>query len=197
MTKSPSVFDLVSAREGHFRLESGYHSALWLDLDSLFVDPSAISALVRNLARGISGYQPSVVCGPLVGGAFLAQLVAKELGMDFAYTEKAASDAAGGLYQTRYELPAAFRAGIRRKKVALVDDVMSAGSSLRATFATLQDLGAIPVVVGALMVLGSKGETFFREHGIAVEAGERREYQVWDPAHCPHCASGTPLEKVG
>jgi orotate phosphoribosyltransferase len=197
MTTSPSILDLVSAREGHFQLESGYHSALWLDLDSLFIDPSGISALVRNLARGISSYQPFIVCGPLIGGAFLAQLIAKELGIEFAYTEKAGTAEPGGLYQVRYSLPRAYRSGVRRKKVALVDDVMSAGSSLRATLSTLEEFGAIPVVVGSLMVLGSKGENFFRERGIPVEAGERREYQVWEPAHCPHCASGIPLEETG
>jgi orotate phosphoribosyltransferase len=197
MSTSPSILDLVSAREGHFQLESGYHSALWLDLDSLFVDPSSISGLVRNLARGISSYQPSIVCGPLVGGAFLAQLVAKELGIEFAYTEKAASAEPDGLYQVRYSLPPAYRGRMRRKKVALVDDVMSAGSSLRATLSTVREFGAIPVVAGSLMVLGSKGENFFREHGIPVEAGERREYQIWEPAHCPHCASGVPLEETG
>jgi orotate phosphoribosyltransferase len=196
MTTSPSILDLVSAREGHFQLESGYHSGLWLDLDSLFIDPSSISGLVRNLARGISTYQPSVVCGPLVGGAFLAQLVAKELGIEFAYTQKAPSSEQAGLFHVRYELPPAYRSRMRRKKVALVDDVMSAGSSLRATHSILQEFGAIPVVVGSLMVLGSKGESFFREHGIPVEAGERREYQIWEPAHCPHCAAGIALEQT-
>jgi orotate phosphoribosyltransferase len=194
---SPGVLDLVSAREGHFQLESGHHSALWLDLDSLFAEPGGIAPLARNLARGIAPYQPAIVCGPLVGGAFLAQLVAKELGIEFCYTQKAGVTESSGLYQARYALPEAFHDRVHKKKVALVDDVMSVGSSLRATFAALKELDAIPVVVGALMVLGSRGEAFFRDHSVPVEAGERREYQVWEPAHCPLCASQAPLDEPG
>ncbi|HUQ98931.1 MAG TPA: phosphoribosyltransferase family protein [Gemmatimonadaceae bacterium] len=197
MTQSPGVLDIVSAREGHFRLESGYHSSLWLDLDSLFADPVRIAPLARNLARGIEPFEPSVVCGPLVGGAFLAQLVAKTLGVDFCYSEKLHGAETAGLYRTRYTVPAAFHGRIRHKKVALVDDVMSAGSSLRATFAALKELHTIPVVAGALLVLGSTGEGVFRGLSVPVVAGERREYQTWEPAHCPHCAAGIPLEVTG
>ena len=137
MTESPGVLDIVSAREGHFLLESGYHSALWLDLDSLFTEPRRVAPLVRNLARGISPYQPSIVCGPLIGGALLAQLVAGELGIEFSYTQRVTTAETTDLYNARYALPAAYQSRVRRKRVALVDDVMSAGSSLRATCATL------------------------------------------------------------
>jgi orotate phosphoribosyltransferase len=132
-----------------------------------------------------------------VGGAFLAQLVAKELAVEFCYTQKAVEPEARGLYEVRYELPVAFRNRVGQRKTALIDDVMSAGSSLRATFATLREYGAIPVVVGALTVLGSKGEKFFSDIGIPVEACEREEYQVWEPSQCPRCAAGIPLEVTG
>ena len=197
MQSSSRVLDLVSARDGHFQLESGYHSGLWLDLDSLFIEPDKVAPLVSDLAGSISAHQPSVVCGPLVGGAFLAQLVANELGIEFCHTEKVGTAEITGLYQVEYVLPRAFRGRVGGAKVALVDDVMSAGSSLRATFTTLRELGAIPVVVGALMVLGSKGEVFFRDLGVPVEAVERRDYQVWEPAQCPLCASRVPIEKTG
>jgi orotate phosphoribosyltransferase len=197
MQPSSGVLDLVSARDGHFQLESGYHSALWLDLDTLFIDPNKVAPLVSRLAGNISAHQPSVVCGPLVGGAFLAQLIANELGIEFCYTEKVGTAEITGLYQIEYALPRAFRGRVAGARVALVDDVMSAGSSLRATFTTLRDVGAIPVVVGALMVLGSKGEAFFRDLGVPVEAVERREYQVWEQAQCPLCASRVPIETTG
>ncbi len=40
-----SFLTLVSGRRGHFRLESGHHSDLWLDLDPLFADPLAVDPL--------------------------------------------------------------------------------------------------------------------------------------------------------
>lgn len=33
-----AFLELVSARRGHFRLESRHHGALWLELDTLFAD---------------------------------------------------------------------------------------------------------------------------------------------------------------
>lgn len=40
---------LARGRRGHFRLESGHHAALWLDLDGLFADWDAVAPFVRAL----------------------------------------------------------------------------------------------------------------------------------------------------
>ena len=103
---------------------------------------------------------------------------------------------ANDLYRARYVLPSAFSARLRGKRVAMVDDVMSAGSALRGTYAELQAHDAVPVVAGALLVLGSTGADFFAERGVAVEAVARDDYDLWLPADCPLCASGLPLEDV-
>ncbi len=42
-----------------------------------------------------------------------------------------------GLYRATYQLPSAFRGRLAGKQVAIVDDVMSAGSALRGTYAAL------------------------------------------------------------
>ncbi|HET6262862.1 MAG TPA: orotate phosphoribosyltransferase, partial [Chloroflexia bacterium] len=70
------LLELLSAREGHFRLESGYHGGLWLDLDPLFVMPGRIQPFVETFAERLKRHDVEAVCGPLVGGAFLAQAVA-------------------------------------------------------------------------------------------------------------------------
>jgi orotate phosphoribosyltransferase len=38
---------IVTGRRGHFRLESGHHSQLWIDLDALFADPSTVDPFVE------------------------------------------------------------------------------------------------------------------------------------------------------
>jgi orotate phosphoribosyltransferase len=136
------------------------------------------------------------VCGPLLGGAFLAQLVAHALGADFWFTERAQDARGEGLYAADYRLPPALRARAEGRRVAVVDDVMSAGSSLRATYAELRAHGAEVVAAGALLVLGTRGADFFDGHGVAVEAVARDEYQTWEPTGCPLCAAGVPVEDV-
>ena len=85
------LFDLVDGRRGHFLLESGLHSELWLDLDPLFADQRRVAPFVSSLASRLRDYELNVVCGALVGGAFLAQLLAQELEVEFCYTEKSRS----------------------------------------------------------------------------------------------------------
>ncbi len=189
-----AFLELAAGRRGHFRLESGHHGGLWLDLDALFADPRRIEPFVASLTDSLRAYDVAAVCGPLLGGAFLAQLVARGLPAEFCFTEREPPPVSGELYRARYRLPAAFTGRIRGKRLAIVDDVMSAGSALRATYSALQAHGAEPVVVGALLVLGSTGADFFSRKGIPVQAAARDDYQLWPPAECPLCAAGAPLE---
>jgi orotate phosphoribosyltransferase len=177
-------------------MESGYHGGLWLDLDGLFADPACVAPFVERLAEELRAHRPDAVCGPLLGGAFLAQRVAQLLDTEFWYTTPVAPAGGGGLYRARYALPPALAARAAGRRVALVDDVMSAGSSLRATADALRSHGAEPVAVGALLVMGDVGARWFAEQGVPVAAAARTDYAMWDPAACPQCAAGTPLEDV-
>ncbi|HEV7683058.1 MAG TPA: phosphoribosyltransferase family protein [Pyrinomonadaceae bacterium] len=195
--KSTSFLDLIAGRRGHFQLESGHHSELWFDLDTLFAAPGRIAPFVTQLTDSLRPYNVAAVCGPLLGGAFLAQLVAQDLDVEFCFTERRMPQAAAGLYTASYHLPTAFIARVRGQRSAMVDDVMSAGSALRGTYRELQSHGATPVVAGALMILGNTGADFFAEQDLAVAAVVRENYLHWLPNECPHCAAGTPLENVG
>ena len=195
-TTAAAFYDLVAGRRGHFRLESGHHSGLWLDLDPLFAEPKRIEPFVNSLTNALRPYNLSAVCGPLLGGAFLAQLVAHSLGVEFCFTERVMPTGQGGLYGVRYVLPTAFTSRIRGKRIAMVDDVMSAGSALRGTYAELQAHDALPLVAGTLLVLGSTGADCFAEQGVAVEAVARDNFDLWPPADCPLCVAGMPLEDL-
>lgn len=190
-----AFLELARGRRGHFRLESGHHGALWLDLDPLFAEPKAIAPFVAALAARLRDHVVDVVCGPLLGGAFLAQLMAQSLGAEFAFTERRPSTA-GGLYTARYDVPPAFGPRLRGRRVALVDDVMSAGSALRGTHGALEAHGAIPVVAGALLVLGTVGAQFFDQHHVPLVAVLREDYGLWTPETCPLCLAGELLEDV-
>lgn len=197
MGKKPTSFlELVSGRRGHFRLESGHHSALWFDLDALFADLQKTKPLIEALAERIRPYSVSAVCGPLLGGAFLALQIAQCLNVEFCFTERVIPEKKEGLYRARYLLPPPFRSRLARRNVAMVDDVMSAGSALRGTYEELMLHGAVPVVAGAMLVLGTTGANLFEQAGVAVEAGERESYDLWLPAQCPLCSAGVPIEDV-
>jgi orotate phosphoribosyltransferase len=124
--------DLVGARQGHVRLESGLHSRLWLDLDALFADARRIEPLGLRLADALRPHDVSGVCGPLLGGVFLAQLVAQQLGVEFWYAERKRTAESEDLFRARYAIPPARARRLKGRRLAIVDDVMSAGSALPA-----------------------------------------------------------------
>jgi orotate phosphoribosyltransferase len=138
-----------------------------------------------------------VVCGPLVEGAFVALLVSLELGCDFAYAERFADTTREGLFPVEYRLPKALQPVVNGKRVAIVNDVINAGSAVRGTFFDLQALGADVVAIGALLALGEAMAEFVTEHHVALELLERMPNNLWTPSECPLCAAGMPLEVVG
>lgn len=178
-------------------MESGLHSALWFDLDRLFVDPKLLDPVVTALAAKLRPHPLDAVCGPLVGGALVAQLLARALDIECYYTERIRTADAGGVFTARYQLPPGSRGRVSGKRVAIVDDVMSAGSSLRAAMDEMTAHGAKIVVVGALFVLGSKGAGFFAQHGLPVESVGQSAFDLWPAEACPLCAAGSTVEDVG
>ena len=188
--------NLMAARQGHFRLESGHHGNLWLDLDPLFLRPGRLRPFVVELANALSRRNIEAVCGPLVGGAFLAQMIASRLEAEFFYTERVALPEREALYSVKYRLPNSLRDRVHGKQVAIVDDVINAGSAVRGTFEELQACGAKPVVVGALLVLGASAPGFFADQHIPLERLASLPNDLWVPPECPLCASQMPLEDL-
>jgi orotate phosphoribosyltransferase len=187
---------LVGSRTGHFRLESGHHSRRWLDLDGLFADPTRVAPLVQRLAEQLRAHDVAGACGPLVGGAFLAQAVSAALQVGFSFTERVLPAGAEGLYRAQYRLPHGLRKQVQGKRIAILDDVVSAGSAVRGTHAELLTHGARPVVVGALLELGTLAAEFFAPLEIPVVSAFQLPYDVWRPVDCPLCGWGAPLEDV-
>lgn len=185
---------LLSAREGHFRYEFGYHARLWMDLDPLFLRPAALTPFITQLARQCTEYQPDAFCGPLTGGAFVAMRAAEALNTEFYVTERRVNAKREGLYPIEYPLPASLRRFVAGKRVVILDDVMSAGSAVRGSLLELQAAGAQVVAVGALLVMGETGSAFFAGQGLPVEAIARQNNPLWKPDDCPLCAAGVPLE---
>ena len=73
---APDLFSQLTGRRGHFRMESGYHSEQWFDLDRLFDDAVRLQPFVDDLARRLAVHRPQAICSPMAGGAKLAGLAA-------------------------------------------------------------------------------------------------------------------------
>jgi orotate phosphoribosyltransferase len=188
---------LVSAlpiRQGHFQLESGFHTDTWIALDGLFNDRRPVNESVERLSELLRPYALSGVCGPAVGGAFLALLLAERLDVKFFYTLSESDAPATGMFSARYRLPAGLQPAIAGARVAVVDDMISAGSSVRATIESVSTAGATVAVVGCLTVLGTVGRDHFSSVGLPLQSVDAQTLTLWHPRECPLCKAGVPVE---
>ncbi len=195
MPMAGTVSALVSQRRGHFRMESGYHTAAWFELGSLFDDPLELRPFVSELARRLSSHGLAAVCGPMSGGAKLAEMIASELGVACLIAERFETRASG-MFPVAYRIPAGQRRNASGRSVAIVDDAISAGSAVRGAYADLVACGARPVALGALIVFGEAATGFAADAGLALEAIERLPLDLWPPQDCPLCNAGVALEAV-
>jgi orotate phosphoribosyltransferase len=192
----PALTALLSGRRGHFQMESGYHSEQWFDLDRLFAQRDLLHPFIRELARRLAAHRIEAICGPMTGGAILAELIATELGLPNFHTERLEPAGAIGLFPVRYVVPTAQRARLHGSIVAIVDDAISAGSAVKGTHADLLACGARPVACGALFVFGDAAAQFAAEKKLHLEGIARLPFPLWKPADCPLCQAGMPFEKI-
>lgn len=191
------LLTFVRGRQGHFKLESGHHGDLWFELETLCLHSREVRPFAAQLAAKLVQHGVEVVCGPLVEGAFIALLVSLELDCDFVYAERFANAEREGLYPVEYRLPRALHAAVKGKRVAIVNDVISAGSAVRGTFSDLRYIGANIVAIGALLALGDTIAGFAAEHHVALEVLKQMPHNLWTPSQCPLCAAGQTLEIEG
>ena len=191
------IMQLVHARKGHFLLESGHHGDLWLDLELLCLHPEQVQPFASELAKRLASHRLEAVCGPLVEGAFVALLVAAELGVEFFYTERIETEDSENLFSVSYRLPAALWRKVQGKRIAIVNDVVNAGSAVRGTYADLQSHGAQTVAVAALLILGDSAEQLAKDWNVDLVRITSQPNAYWTPSECPLCAAGMPVEPHG
>jgi len=184
------VIQLARAQPGHFDLGTGYHGDVWLDTDALFLRPALLRPHVRWLADRLLEHRVDAVCGPLEGGAFLAQAIADVLGSAFLAAHRHPAPRPGDV--TGYRLPAV-PGGIEGWRAAIVDDAINAGTAVRACFHQVRDGGAVPVAVAALLSLGQASTTIEATLSVPYYAADTIPSQVWPAGQCPLCACGAAL----
>lgn len=178
---------------GHFAYESGHHGDLWLDLDALFVEAVRMRRLIAGLAEQTAVCRPDFVCGPLTGGAFVAQFVAAELDAGFVFSERCVP--ASGPVQ--YKVPSALRARIEGHRVLIVDDAVNAGSALLATLSDALACNAEPVGFASLITLGDAATRITEKHSVPFFSLMTLDRGLWTPETCPLCAAGEAMTDPG
>jgi len=188
-----SFIDLLAVHRGHFRVESGMHGDVWFDLEEAYTKPKGLETFTVELSRMVAPYEADAVCGALVGGAFVGYSVALELGIEFMYTERFEKRLSNGERKVEYRLAKGFQLVTAGKRVAVIDDVINAGSAALKTCQELIRYGARPLVLGSLLTVGGKRPKALPGNDLPIVALDHLESNLWQPDNCPLCIAGQRL----
>ncbi|MCD6550723.1 orotate phosphoribosyltransferase [Thermotoga sp.] len=169
--------------EGHFILSSGKHSSRYVQCARLFEFPEYGDIVGEKLAELLKKYDVETVAGPAMGGVILSYVVARYLKARSLFAERE-----NGVMKLRRGF--SVRSG---ERVAVVEDVVTTGGSVKEVIELLKSSGADVVCVGSI-IDRSGGKVDF---GVPFESLLRLELPVYEPEECPLCKRGIPAEKPG
>ncbi len=172
--------ELGAIKRGHFLLTSGLHSDTYIEKFRLFEHPHMLFKFIEEDLNKIAGLGFDAVIGPQLGGAFVACSVASLLKKVAIYVEK---DAVGDFYIGR-----GFK--IEGKKLLLVDDVLTTGSSIKKILKLLDKRAEVSGIYVLVDRREKKTDNFM---GIPLISGTWFNAIVYEPDKCPLCKKKIPL----
>ena len=174
-------------KKGHFLLSSGKHSDRYIEKFHLLRNPGITSRVCEALVQRFRDLNPDVVAGPTTGGILLAFEVARQMELAAAYAERAAEGSLAREFRRSTHFPSGSR-------VAVVDDILTTGGSIRESIRALEALDVEIVAIGVL-VDRSGGAVTFGSYPLYPLLSVNVD--VWPAETCPLCLAGIPIAKPG
>ena len=169
--------------EGHFRLSSGLHSDRYFQSALVLQYPEFASALGDALGGRVKHLQATAILSPALGGIVIGQEVGRALGVRAIFAER---------QDGRLMLRRGFRVD-PADRVVVVEDVITTGGSTRETIDVARAAGAQVVGASSIIDRGSDPSRI----GLPLFSLVRLEVPTYEPASCPLCSRGLPVEKPG
>ncbi len=171
---------------GHFELSSGRHSDLFVQKFRVLEHPRLAQRFGESLAE-LFDKKFDVVAAPAVGAVVLG------------FATALAADARS-VFAERVDDRMTFRRGFeigRLETVLVVEDVVTTGGSAREVVELVKEAGGEVVGVGALLDRADPSRNDAEALGAPLRSLVQLKVDSWEPAQCPLCASGEPLQDPG
>ena len=170
--------------KGHFLLASGRHSPVYWEKFRILQHPEYVTRLCSIIADHFREQRVDLVAGPTTGGIILAFEVARQLGTRAIYAERA--EAGGRTFRRGQTINPG-------ERVLVIDDVLTAGGSIRDVIAAVTALQGDVIGIGVLVERSEKSIDF----GAPLFSCLRTVAETYAPEECPLCAAQVPLGKPG
>ena len=172
--------------DGHFLLKSGRHAGRYLEKFLVLQHPRFGVEIGRRLAEALEPYAPTLIVGPTTGGVLLSFETARQLGgsVRAAFAEPLGSG--GRALRRGWQLEP-------DERVAIVDDILTTGTSLLETVEAVRASGAEPVA--AAVIVDRSGGLF--DLGLPLHSLGSLDIPSREPDECELCADGVALRKPG
>lgn len=172
----------------HFIFVSGKHAPEYINLDVMFPQTELVGELCKSLVAPYEG-EFDVVVAPATGGIVLAVLSAYVSGKNGVWADK---DGEGGFVFER----AGFAAQVKGKRVLIVEDLLSTGSSVVKVRAEVEKVGGS--VVGISVVCNRGGVTAEQLGVPKLTALANINMKAYEPEACELCVAKVPIvEDIG
>ena len=170
--------------KGHFLLASGRHSPVYWEKFRILQNPDYVTRLCSMIADHFRNQRVDLVAGPTTGGIIIAFEVARQLGKQAIYAERA--DPGGRAFRRGQTINPG-------ERVLIVDDVLTGGGSIRDVVDAVTILQGNIIGVGVLVERSEKSIDF----GVPLFSCLRTVAETYTPEDCPLCAVQVPLVKPG
>jgi orotate phosphoribosyltransferase len=172
----------------HVLLPSGHHTSEYIEKTLVTTEPSFTEGLGAVIAKHFAPWPVDVVLSTGPGALILSHCVARAHPSRPIVVYGTKGHAAG---QRRVTLPVEFQRLIREgTKVLIIEDLVSTGATLNLLVGLVEEVGAVVVGVGCLWRRTSVGL-----NGKPVFSLVSRDFPTYDPADCPLCRKGIPLNE--
>jgi len=175
---------------GHFLYTSGKHGEVYINKDAIYIKPKVISELCLKISKMINDVDFEVVCAPTIGGVILSQWIAY-------HSSNLKNSEIFSVFSEEVDGKRVLKRGydkvVENKKVIVVDDILTTGSSIKKVIDTVRDCKGIVQGSACLVNRGNvSADTIgspFLKNLLSID------FQSFDPEDCPLCKSQIPINR--